>query len=165
MIKNIFLSLLGILVGLFLGYGVPRWIVASDISFFPIELGSLRIIGWIPILFGVSVFLWCYWLFNVIGRGTAWPFDPPKRLVVFGPYRVMRNPMEVSYLLVLIGEMLLFESSAIGIYLICNFLVLHFRQVFVEEPMLRKRFGQPYEAYRRSVPRWIPRLNIDEKQE
>lgn len=156
MIKTLSLSMLGVLVGLFFGYSVPRWIVAMDISFFPIKLGNLRIIGWIPILLGVSIFLWCYWLFSAIGRGTAWPFDPPKRLVVSGPYRVVRNPMEVSYLLALLGEMLLFESSGIGLYLIFNFLFLHFRGIFIEEPQLRERFGQQYEAYSRAVPRWIP---------
>ena len=30
--------------------------------------------------------------------------------------------------------------------------------VYYEEPTLRRRFGDSYELYRGSVPRWIPRL-------
>jgi protein-S-isoprenylcysteine O-methyltransferase Ste14 len=29
---------------------------------------------------------------------------------------------------------------------------------FYEEPALRRRFGADYEAYRRAVPAWWPRL-------
>ena len=28
----------------------------------------------------------------------------------------------------------------------------------VEEPGLRERFGEEYDAYRATVPRWLPRL-------
>jgi protein-S-isoprenylcysteine O-methyltransferase Ste14 len=30
---------------------------------------------------------------------------------------------------------------------------------FYEEPALRRRFGDQYEAYRRAVPGWWPRLH------
>jgi protein-S-isoprenylcysteine O-methyltransferase Ste14 len=38
------------------------------------------------------------------------------------------------------------------------FLVLHTFVVFVEEPMLKLKFGESYEQYCKLVPRWIPRL-------
>jgi protein-S-isoprenylcysteine O-methyltransferase Ste14 len=30
--------------------------------------------------------------------------------------------------------------------------------IYDEQPTLRRQFGDSYEPYRRSVPRWIPRL-------
>jgi protein-S-isoprenylcysteine O-methyltransferase Ste14 len=44
------------------------------------------------------------------------------------------------------------------IYLVVFFLLLHLLVVFVEEPMLKQKFGELYEQYCKSVPRWIPRL-------
>jgi protein-S-isoprenylcysteine O-methyltransferase Ste14 len=157
-IKNIILSLLGFFVICFFAVTLPRWIAASDFEPFPVVIRSLRFIGWIPIILGTSAILWCYWAFIFIGKGTPWPFNPPKELVITGLYRYVRNPMESSYLLVLFGEVLLFESSALILYLAFNFLFLYIRQVVVEEPGLWRRFGNPYEHYCKSVPRWIPQL-------
>ena len=66
--------------------------------------------------------------------------------------------MEGGCLLVVLGETLLLESPAVLLYLVFGFLLLHIRQVAIEEPILRRRFGQSYEQYCRSVPRWIPPL-------
>jgi protein-S-isoprenylcysteine O-methyltransferase Ste14 len=32
--------------------------------------------------------------------------------------------------------------------------------VTYEEPILRKQFGEGYDRYRASVPRWIPRIRL-----
>jgi protein-S-isoprenylcysteine O-methyltransferase Ste14 len=158
-VKNILLCLLGLVVIWFFTISLPLWITASGFEPFPIEIGIFRFIGWIPVILGAFVILWCYWLFIFIGKGTPWPFDPPKELLVTGPYRYVRNPMESGYMLVLFGEVLVFESSALVFYLISSFLFLAIRQVLVEEPDLRRRFGQAYEQYEKTVPRWIPHLN------
>ena len=157
-VKNIVLSLLGLIFTWFFAVSLPFWIAASDFEPFPLELGSLRFVGWIPIVLGASSFLWCYWTFIFLGKGTPWPFDPPKKLVVTGLYRYVRNPMEGGYLLILLGELLLFESSTIALYLLLAFLYLNMRQTLIEEPALRRRFGGQYEQYCKSVPRWIPSL-------
>jgi protein-S-isoprenylcysteine O-methyltransferase Ste14 len=114
--------------------------------------------GWIPMILGGCVFIWCYCLFIFVGQGTPWPFDPPKELVVAGPYRFVRNPMEGSFLLIVLGEALLFESISLLLYWLASFALLHMREELIEEPALRTRFGPSYERYIRSVPRWIPRL-------
>jgi protein-S-isoprenylcysteine O-methyltransferase Ste14 len=158
MLKNIVISLLGLVVVWFLAVSLPFWIAASGLDPFPVEIGSFHLIGWIPIVLGASGLLWCYGAFIVIGKGTPWPFDPPKKLVVAGLYRYVRNPIESSFILVVFGEVFLFESSAIILYLIFSFLLLHLKQVLIEEPGLRRRFGKTYEQYCESVPRWIPRL-------
>lgn len=164
-LKNIFLSLLGLVFTWFVAFLLPLWIVASLSELFPLEIGGLRFIGWIPIVLGASAFLWCYWTFISIGKGTPWPFDPPKNLVTTGLYGYVRNPMEGSYLLILLGEVLLYESSALIFYLLFNFLYLHIRQIVVQEPRLRRRFGESYEHYCKSVPRWIPSIEAYQRED
>jgi protein-S-isoprenylcysteine O-methyltransferase Ste14 len=97
-------------------------------------------------------------LFFKIGKGTPAPWDPPKKLVVLGPYRYMRNPMITGALLVLLAESLFFQSWPIvcwmGVFFIGN--VFYFP--LAEEKDLQRRFGKDYAVYRRNVPRWIPRL-------
>ena len=52
--------------------------------------------GWPLVLFGAAVLMWCVFDFYRIGRGTLAPWDPPKKLVILGLYRFMRNPMYLS---------------------------------------------------------------------
>src|SRR5687767_1709446 len=52
-------------------------------------------------------------LFAREGDGTLAPWDPPRKLVVRGPYRYVRNPMITGVLTVLLGEAVLFGSPAI----------------------------------------------------
>jgi protein-S-isoprenylcysteine O-methyltransferase Ste14 len=157
-LKNIFLSLLGFGFGWVFCVSLPILISSSEFEPFPFNMGSLHLLGWTPIILGALAFLYCYWIFIFIGKGTPWPFDPPKKLIIIGLYRYVRNPMESSIMLVMFGEALLFESSAILLYMAFSFLLLYIRQVLIEEPSLRRRFGKPYEDYCNSVPRWIPRL-------
>lgn len=106
---------------------------------------------------GFGVWLWTVRLLSRIGKGTLAPWDPTSRLVVAGPYRHMRNPMITAVVTVLIGEGLLFGSVWIlawaALFVACN-------QVFFllsEEPGLERRFGEEYRAFKRNVPRWVPR--------
>ncbi|MBW2641992.1 MAG: isoprenylcysteine carboxylmethyltransferase family protein, partial [Deltaproteobacteria bacterium] len=107
---------------------------------------------------GACVSLWCVKDFVVRGRGTPAPFDPPTRLVLLGPYRYVRNPMYVGLFLVLIGETMLYASLFVLLYSLFLVAAAHIFVVFYEEPTLRRKFGESYEKYLRSVPRWLPRI-------
>ena len=109
------------------------------------------------LLNGLGLGGWCVRLFNVQGRGTPLPLDPPTRFVAVGPYRIVRNPMALGAFLFLAGEALCLQSRAVGWYLLGFMTLMHLFVVLVEEPQLIKRFGEPYAAYRTQVPRWIPR--------
>ena len=105
---------------------------------------------------GLGLTAWCINLFNVNGRGTPLPLDPPKQFVAAGPYRYVRNPMMLGMLLILGGEVALYQSRAVWMYTLvlmaaaCGFVR------FWEEPDLERRFGESYREYKRRVPRWIP---------
>jgi len=157
-LKNTVLSLLGVAFVWFFAVSLPFHIGDWNAAPFPLPMGAVSVIAWIPMIVGACVFLWCYGLFIVIGRGTPWPFAAPRRLVMAGPYRFVRNPMEVGFFLILLGEALLFRSIALVLYWLTGLAILYVRGVLVEEPGLRSKFGATYERYRKSVPRWIPRL-------
>jgi protein-S-isoprenylcysteine O-methyltransferase Ste14 len=81
----------------------------------------------------------------------------PKEFVVFGPFRYLRNPMSLGGVILMLG-LGLYESSISILLLAALFLCLHLLVVYVEEPGLEERFGQPYRECKRSVNRWLPRI-------
>jgi protein-S-isoprenylcysteine O-methyltransferase Ste14 len=105
---------------------------------------------------GAAVALWCIFTFAFIGKGTPAPFDPPRRLVIQGPYRFVRNPMYIGAGLALAGAALFYESWPLLGYAGLFFLITHLFVVVYEEPTLRRTFGPEYEAYCRQIRRWWP---------
>ena len=108
---------------------------------------------------GLALAIWTMRLFAVLGKGTAAPWDPPKRLVVAGPYRHVRNPMITSVLTMLVGEFLILSSTVIAIWFGVFLLIQILYFPLVEEKELERRFGDDYVEYRKNVPRWIPRIS------
>ena len=136
---------------------IPYLLLSSSLEPIPSRLEPLRFVGLVPILIGAFILLRCIWDFAVTGRGTVAPVDPPTTLVVRGLYRYVRNPIYVGVLLIVLGEAILFESPRLAIYAVILWLFFHLAVVLYEEPELREKFGSEYEAYLRSVGRWIPK--------
>lgn len=136
---------------------VPYLLLSYWPDLLSFELSNFRFLGLIPITLGASLYFWCAWDFTFTGRGTPAPFDPPKEIVVRGPYQYVRNPMYVAVLCVLIGEAILFESAVILIFAAILFSWFHPWVIFYEETVLKRKFGESYQNYCRKVPRWIPR--------
>ncbi len=97
-------------------------------------------------------------LFLNEGDGTPAPWDPPRKFVVSGPYRHMRNPMLTSVILMIIAEAVALSSIALLGWAAFFFLLNTAYFSLVEEPDLERRFGDVYVHYKASVPRWIPRV-------
>jgi protein-S-isoprenylcysteine O-methyltransferase Ste14 len=90
--------------------------------------------------------------------GTPIPVAPTERLVVSGFNRYVRNPMYVSLVLAIIGQVLLFGNLWLLAYAAVAWAVPAAFVRFYEEPTLARTYGAEYEDYRRSVPAWWPRL-------
>jgi protein-S-isoprenylcysteine O-methyltransferase Ste14 len=69
----------------------------------------------------------------------------------------MRNPLIAGELMVIWGEAVYFSSLGFIGYAVLMTFYAHWVVVRVEEPELRARFGEHFEAYCRDVPRWLPR--------
>lgn len=111
-------------------------------------------LGLFPLLAGLTICLWCFWDFIIKGEGTPSPFDPPKQLVVAGLYRYVRNPMYIGIVLVILGEAVICSSVPLTFYLIILIVFFHISVVYYEEPKLKSEFGEKYDNYLFSVPRW-----------
>jgi protein-S-isoprenylcysteine O-methyltransferase Ste14 len=66
--------------------------------------------------------------------------------------------MYIGIGLIVAGQAWLFRSPVLARYLAFFALAVHLFVLFYEEPTLRKQFGEEYERYRASVPRWIPKI-------
>lgn len=150
---------------------VAALFIASFLVFLPAQVlraaGVTRApaagpVAWLAIaavVAGAALALWCVLAFAVVGKGTPMPLDPPQRLVIAGPYRVVRNPMYVGALVALAGAAVFTRSWALALYTVVFFLAAHAFLVVVEEPGLRARFGAEYDAYCRRTGRWLPRVH------
>lgn len=144
------------------GVYIPLWVVASRAAPPPLEWNAAQVAAVLPLLLGTVIYFWCLWHFAVTGRGTPAPIDAPKRLVVQGLYRYVRNPMYVGVLLVIVGWAVFFWSWAILIYGFGVGMLVHLFVVLVEEPLLEQQFGEAYVGYREAVGRWVPRMGHKE---
>jgi protein-S-isoprenylcysteine O-methyltransferase Ste14 len=141
---------------------VPLWIARRSgvVAALGASAGAVavQVLGLAALALGLVLFAASLRRFAGEGDGTLAPWDPPRRLVVSGPYRHVRNPMISGVVFVLVGESLLLLSPALGAWA-AVFLALNLAYIpLVEEPQLRRRFGESYDEYCRHVPRVLPRL-------
>ena len=107
---------------------------------------------------GIAFLAVCILEFARSGRGTLSPADPPRALVVRGPYRYVRNPMYVSVTLILLGEIAADRSRGLFLYWAIWFGLVNVFVILYEERALRRQFGEDYRRYCAAVGRWLPRL-------
>src|SRR5215813_12522764 len=122
--------------------------------------GTVTVAAWeaVPVIAaGAALYAWCVWNVASVGYGTPGLWDAPRRVVVTGPYRWVRNPIYLAALLVVLGEALLFMSLRLLAYAGAMAVFCHLFVTGYEERRLSRRFGVSYLEYRRTVPRWIPR--------
>jgi protein-S-isoprenylcysteine O-methyltransferase Ste14 len=141
----------GTVVGL-IPFLISRWRPAANV-------GSLgRLAGGLLLAAGLLALIECFVRFVVRGQGTPAPAAAPRRLVVSGLYRHVRNPMYVALVVMVVGQAIWLGSTALATYALVLCVVFHLRVLLYEEPRLAEQFGTSFQEYRRRVPRWIPRV-------
>ncbi|NJD20377.1 MAG: isoprenylcysteine carboxylmethyltransferase family protein [Gemmatimonadetes bacterium] len=139
-----------------LGWLPSRMLAWSGVAR-PSEVGPAQWAGGVLVLLGIVPMAWSFLSFVFRGRGTPAPFDPPRILVVSGPYRYVRNPMYLGAMTSLLGAAVHYASPALFAYLAAFAVWAHLFVVVYEEPRLRRTFGPAYKAYAAQVRRWLPR--------
>jgi len=135
---------------------MPYWLLPRGV---PPDVRGAGTAGWLLIAAGIALYCACaFWGFAVRGKGTPLPLDPPKNLVVEGPYRIVRNPMYWGVGSVVLGEAAIFRSVALAELAAVFAVGVIVFVLLIEEPELRRKFGAEYEEYCQRVPRWLPRL-------
>jgi len=79
-------------------------------------------------------------------------------LVTGGMFAHSRNPLYLGNLLIVLGLFLIHGNPWVWALGVPFFLLAYGTIVAAEEAFLLGKFGGSYEAYRRDVPRWMPRL-------
>lgn len=118
----------------------------------------LRVLGGLMIGAGLLVLLHAFARFALEGIGTPAPVAPTERLVVGGAYRYVRNPMYLAVGALVVGQALVLGQAGLLAYAAAFCIAVETFVHGYEEPVLAKRFGPEYEAYRRAVRAWRPRL-------
>jgi protein-S-isoprenylcysteine O-methyltransferase Ste14 len=132
------------------GFAIPIWIGTSAGR--PVRYSTPALM---LLCLGALLLLWCVREFYVSGRGTLAPWDPPRRLVTSGPYRISRNPMYIGVVTILVGWCALWGSRALIIYALLSMIVFELRVLLFEEPWAARTFGPEWDAYRARVRRWV----------
>jgi protein-S-isoprenylcysteine O-methyltransferase Ste14 len=148
-----FLLAPGVVAGL-IPWLLTRWQAREPLPYW----APVRVLGGILLVAGLIALVQAFVRFVVEGLGTPAPVAAPERLVVGGVYRYVRNPMYVAVLVAIIGQALLLGQLGLLLYAGAAWLVVAAFVRWYEEPTLTRRFGADYEAYRRAVPAWWPRL-------
>ena len=148
-----FLVAPGVVVGL-IPWLLTRWQAREPLPYWV----PMRVLGGILLVAGLIALVQAFVRFVVEGFGTPAPVAAPERLVVGGVYRYVRNPMYVAVLAAIVGQALLLGWLGLLLYAGAAWLVAAAFVRWYEEPALTRRFGADYEAYRRAVPAWWPRL-------
>ena len=150
------LTYAALFIGTFLIF-LPARLLSSAGFIRPSVIGGWQLAGLCVGASGAALALACVLSFAFVGRGTPAPFDPPRHLVVRGPYRLVRNPMYIGAGLALAGSALFYQSISLAGYTGLFLIVTHLFVMLYEEPTLRQTFGGQYEEYCRLTGRWLPK--------
>jgi protein-S-isoprenylcysteine O-methyltransferase Ste14 len=144
----------GIVAGV-IPWWLTRWQMRKPLPYW----APLRVVGLLLIGIGAVVLVHAFVRFVVEGAGTPAPVAPTERLVVGGLYRHVRNPMYLAVVSIIVGQALALGQPALLTYGLGVWVVFAAFVKLYEEPVLRRRYGAYYDAYRRAVPAWLPRLH------
>lgn len=114
--------------------------------------------GWALLVLASSLGLWSAAAITTRGDGTPLPAAMANRLVIAGPYRVVRNPMAVSGFLQGAAVGLVMSSWLVVVYAVLGSLLWNYAVRPLEEADLEMRFGDEFRRYRDTVRCWIPRF-------
>lgn len=143
-----------LLVIALLAGAIPGWITGGEAR--GCLLSPAGIAG---ALLGAAGALLCFRaaaLFMRFGESALHPFATPRRLLLQGPYGRSRNPFYLGVILIVLGEAAYWRAGALVLYALGLAIALHAQVVLVEEPRLKRLFGDAYDLYRDRVPRWVP---------
>lgn len=147
----VFWGLFLVVFPLLLAWIERRWALGIEVP------TAVRVIGAVVLLAASALGLWSGATMASLGDGTPLPSATARRLVVAGPYLIVRNPMAVAGIAQGVAMGLILGSWIVVVWAICGSLVWNAIVRPVEERDLEERFGEPFRAYRDRVSCWVPR--------
>jgi protein-S-isoprenylcysteine O-methyltransferase Ste14 len=137
---------------------IPWWLTRWQIRGPLVHWAPVRVIGLIMLSLGGVVLVQAFARFVIQGHGTPAPAAPAEHLVTGGLYRHVRNPMYLAVVAAITGQALALNQPVLLGYAAAVWVTVAAFARWYEEPALARQFGAQYEAYRRGVPAWRPRI-------
>ena len=112
----------------------------------------------LPLIIPAVLLIGALYQFAIEGEGTAFPYDPPRKLVTGGVYQYLSNPMQLGICLMMGWWGFVLGSLWVAITApIAFILFLVFKDVCNGSCAIGK--GDPaWEAYQKRVRKWVPRF-------
>jgi protein-S-isoprenylcysteine O-methyltransferase Ste14 len=142
------------------------WLVALPACILIAETGDVVpafrslpafVLGIATFAIGFVLACWAGYCLIQYGQGTPLPLDPPRRLVVCGPYRWVRNPQGIGMMLMVFGEVIAVRSRLLWCLLAATLVYLEMLVGRWEERQMARDFGSEYTAYVGRTRKWLPR--------
>ncbi len=119
------------------------------------ESVDLKRVGWVFIVIGALLFAYSV---AYLRSGFFGETEPRlDRLVTEGPYRFSRHPLYLSFIILILGIDLIFDSVlgvAFTVFLSIPSAVFRAR---IEDRLLREKFGEEWEEYAERVSFLLPK--------
>ena len=142
----------------------PIWALAYIL----ITAGASYLAGWprvpglplvwlavVLIVFGVTLVVAAVVLFRREGTELNPTSTANRKLVTSGPFKLTRNPMYLALVIVASGIAIWVGAWPMFLAPIAIFATANWVHVPFEEQKMRRQFGEAFDAYARTVRRWI----------
>lgn len=127
--------------------------------------GWIQFVAAAPLVFlGVALSATSVKRFGLAGTDERYA-EPTSAIVQNGPFAHTRNPMFLGLALIHLGVVIAVNAAWALIGVPALLIYLRYGVIGREERFLEERFGDEYRNYKQRVPRWIPALNTDQKEE
>lgn len=115
---------------------------------------ATRLVGYGLGIAGLALFMWSVWTLRRHGT-TVLPDKAADVLVTGGPFRIRRNPIYLSHILILLGVAELTKNIWFVILAAAYALFVTWLAIIPEERHLEARFGDDYREYKARTRRLI----------
>jgi protein-S-isoprenylcysteine O-methyltransferase Ste14 len=144
-------------------WGIVLFALPIGISIVETEVGLQRfppepLIAGPLLLLGTLLALWAAFTLVLSGQGTPLTVDPPRALVISGPYAYVRHPFVIGVVAQIVALGITIGSIPVMAYAAITMIVWYYGIRPREERTLEERFGPDARAYFQHVRGFRPRL-------
>lgn len=112
-----------------------------------------------PVGAGIVALSWAFFAWAVLtmlrGGASVPTHTGTEAIVEHGPFKISRNPIYVSMVLLLIGIGCWANSVWFLLFAVVHAVALHYGVIVREEQYLERKFGDAYLGYKGRVRRWV----------
>ncbi len=142
----------------FLAISIYFW-KPLPVSLPPVERLACLVTGALVYFPGIAFLLWARLTLGkmyFVSTSFGAQLYADHKLVIRGPFAIMRHPMYIGLIAAALGSLLLYQTwTALAYAVFAPFVLFRARR---EEHALAAEFGEDWQEYCRRVPAFIPRL-------